>query len=84
MSKAPPLGAAAEPEVHPLSGLLVPFGPGQKELGLEAETSSSQSPLCFVSTQGRRKLRFASLLLLSPPKPLTLGFGGGPEAGEQN
>ena len=46
--------------------------------------SSSQSPLSFVSAQGRRKLRFASLLVLSPPKPLTLGFGGGPKAGEQN
>ena len=45
------------------------------------ETSSSQSPLCFVSAQGRRKLRFAPLLLLSPPKPLTLGFGGDPERG---
>ena len=48
------------------------------------ETPSSQSPLCSVSAQERRKLRFASLLVLSPPKPLTLGFGGGPKAGEQN
>ena len=66
MSKAPPLGAEVEPEAHHLSRPLVPFGRCRKELALPGETSSSQSPLCFVSARRRRKLRFASLLVLSP------------------
>ena len=46
--------------------------------GRSPGTSSSQSPLSFVSAPRTAKTPPAPLLLLSPPKPLTLGFGGGP------
>ena len=54
---------------------------GQKVGRPSGRNSSSQSPLCFVSAQGRRKLRFASLLLLSPPNPLRWASAGAPKKG---
>ena len=57
------------------------FSPVRKVGRPGGETSSSQSPLCFVSAQGRRKLRFTSLLLLSPPNPLRWASAGAPKKG---
>ena len=54
VSEAPPLGAEAEPEAHPLSRPLVPFGRFRKELALRrnlGRTISGAYPACRGGTR---------------------------------
>ena len=71
-----------EPEANPLSRPLVPFGRCRKELGPQAETSSSQSPLSFVSAQGRRKLH--PLPCSSSPRVATSSISFASASGESS
>ena len=86
MSEAPPLGAEAEPEAHPLSRPLVPFGRCRKELALPGETGKrllGRDPASrrVLGTPGRKKpktrLGGRPPVRLRPPKggaSLTVGL----------
>ena len=64
----------------PLSGLLVPFGPCQKELALRRNLVVAKSALLrFRPRAAKTALRFLAPPL--PTEPASLGFGGGPEKG---
>ena len=81
MSKAPPLGGRSRTGGRPPKRVFGFFLHEQKETRPQAKLVVAKSALLRFHPRAV-KTSPAPLLLLSPPKPLTLGFGGGPEAGE--